>query len=199
MWEQGTHMFKSKPSPLDALDGQQATLRTSGQTGSVTVASVNGKKLTLEFGGGPRTGDAILTCDHPDQGLIKVRGTMDKKGVLSVKDVDTAEQRRLAYRIAVTCEVEVILTSGTTLDCMTSDLSVGGLRIASCFRLRVDDKVTVRVTLGDESLLVKAEVARAEPRGGCGLRFVEMSNDDDLKLSRFITELQRGNLSAMAR
>lgn len=188
-------LFKSKPSLLDALRGREATLRTTGHTGPVQVSAVHGKKLTIEFPTGPRTGAAVLTCAHPDHGLVTVRGTTDRKGVLTVKDVETEEQRRAAYRVRVTREAEVTLPSGEQVTAETTNLSVGGVRLRSCPRLRVDDQVRVRLCMGTDVLLLKAVVARAEPNGGCGLRFLDLRPGDDQIIGRHLADLQRERLA----
>lgn len=188
-------LFKSKPSLLDALCGREAAMRTTGQTGPVQVVAVNGKKLTIEFPKGPRTGAAVLLCAHPEHGLVTVRGTVDRNGVLAVKDVETEAQRRGSYRVRVTCEAEVTLPNGEQVAGETTNLSVGGVRLRSCPRLRVDDQVRVRLTIGPDVLLVKAEVARAETGGGCGLRFLELRPGDDQIIGRYLAELQRDKLA----
>lgn len=192
-------LFKSKPSLLDNLCGREASMRTTGHTGPVKVVAANGKKLTVEFLQGPRTGAAVLTCAHPEQGLITARGTVDSKGVFAVKEVESEEQRRAAYRVRVELDVEVSLPNGEQVTTQTTNLSVGGLRLRSCPRLRMDDKVRVRVTIGEEILLVKAQVARAEPGGGCGLRFLELRPGDDQVIGRYLAELQRDKLQVGVR
>ncbi|MBJ7332048.1 MAG: PilZ domain-containing protein [Solirubrobacteraceae bacterium] len=192
-------LFKTKPSLLDALVGEPATLRTTGRTDPAAVVAVDGKKVTIAREGSPRTGTAILICPHEEHGLVTVRGTIDRKGVLAVRDVSTSEERRSGYRVTVGCDVQVTLPNSERVECHTTDLSVVGTRLASCPRLRADDSVRVIVNLDDEVLLLKALVARADPRGGCGLRFVEVGRDIDQKLGHFVAERQRGNLSALAR
>jgi hypothetical protein len=192
-------LLKNKPSLLDNLCGREASMRTTEHTGPVKILHHSGKKLTIEFANGPRTGAAVLTCTHPEQGLITARGTVDSTGVFTVKDIESQEQRRQAYRVRVALKVEVSLPNGEKVTTETINLSVGGLRLRSCPRLSVDDKVRVRVMIGGEILVVKAEVARAEPGGGCGLRFLELRAGDDQRIGRYLADLQRHKLSTSRR
>lgn len=192
-------MFSRKSSVLDALSGQDAVLRTTGRTTPVTVTAVDGKKIVLAYPKGPIADQAILTCAHADAGLITARGKTDKQGVLVVKEFDCVAQRRAAYRVKVACEVEVGLTRGDTIPARTTDLSVTGLRLASCPRLRVDDEIRVRLMLGDAVLKARARVVRADRGGGCGVRFLDLQAGEDQLLGSFVADLQRNNVSALAR
>lgn len=192
-------LFTRKSSPLDALSGQDAVLRTTGRTTPVTITAVDAKKVTLAFPKGVIAGQAILTCANTDAGLITARGTVDKHGVLSVKEFETTAQRRAAYRVRAACEAEVSLPGGERIPTRTIDVSVTGVRLAPCRRLRVDDRVRLRLALGSDVLLVCARVARADRSGAYGLRFLDLQASDDQRLGSFIADLQRDNLSALER
>ncbi len=192
-------LFTRKSSPLDALSGQDAVLRTTGRTTPVTITVVDGKKVTLAFPKGVIAGQAILTCANTTAGLITARGAVDKDGILAVKELETTPQRRAAYRVRAACEAEVSLPGGERIPTRTIDVSVTGVRLASCPRLRVDDKVRLRLTLGADVLLVCARVARADRSGACGLRFLDLDATDDQRLGSFIADRQRDNLSVLER
>lgn len=165
-------------STLSALEGQRAVLRTSGRTTPVIATAVSGRKVTLCFPASQIAGPAILACAHDDAGLITARGAVDKHGVLCVKDVECAPQRRAAYRVRAECEVEVTF-GDVRFAASTTDVSTTGLRLASSPRLRVGDEVALRLTLGDDVLRLRARVARADRSGSCGVRFLGLTAADD--------------------
>jgi hypothetical protein len=192
----GHMLFSATSHTLEALDGQRAVLRTSGRTTPVTVTAVRGRNVTLGFPASRIAGRAILTCAHDEAGLITARGTIDQHGVLLVKNVECAPQRRSAFRVRVGCDVEVTLGDVQTEAC-TTDVSVTGLRLASCPRLRVGDDVELRIILGDDVLHARGRVARADRSGACGVRFVDLAPGDDQRLGSFLADLQREQLSGL--
>lgn len=190
-------MLFSRTSPtLSALDGQYAVLRTSGRTTPVRITGVRGRNVALAFPASRLAGRAILTCAHATTGLISARGTVDRHGVLLVKHVECTPQRRTAFRVRVSCDVEVKLGPVRT-QARTTDVSVSGLRLASCPRLRVGDDVKLRIVLGDDVLYVRGRVARADRSGACGVRFVGLSRGDDQRLGSFLADLQREQLTRL--
>lgn len=189
-------LFSPTSSPLTTLEGQRAVLRTSGRTTPVAVTAVCGKNVTLAFPASRFAGPAILTCAHSEEGLITARGTVDQHGVLLVKHVERAAQRRSAFRVRVGCDVEVTF-GDVDVEAHTTDVSMTGLRLASCPRLRVGDEVALRLMLGDDVLHARGRVARADRSGACGIRFVELTPGDDQRLGSFLADLQREQLSGL--
>lgn len=190
-------LFSAASSTLDALEGQRAVLRTSGRTTPVAVTAVRRKNVTLCFPASRIAGPAILTCAHEEVGLITARGVVDKHGVLAVKDVECAPQRRAAYRVRAACEVDVTL-GDVEIPARTTDVSVTGMRLESCPRLRVGDHVDVRLVLGDDVLYLRGRVVRADRSGACGVRFLDLTAGDDQRLGSFLADLQRERLSELA-
>lgn len=66
----------------------------------------------------------------------------------------------------------------------TKDISSGGLYLKTQTRIPVGATLALRIPLGDEHLVVKAEVVYSNPGEGVGVKFKELSEDARRRLEQ---------------
>jgi hypothetical protein len=141
-------------------------------------------------------GPATILFSHP-RGVIELTGTLSTEGqhvVFTVTAQRRLEQRRGAFRLAVSCTVHVIRNAGERLEYRTGDLSVTGMRVMNASELRDDEMVELEIVLenGDKVPLTGQVVRR--DHNSVGVTFRNVTNAVELQLSRFITSAQRRRL-----
>ena len=105
----------------------------------------------------------------------------------------SSPQRRDAYRVTVSGRARVQRASGETTEFELRDLSVGGARLLGPTRLDPDEPVTVEIPLGEEVVELGARVARLDVHG-CSVRFGALARAVENRISRYLTEEQRGRV-----
>jgi c-di-GMP-binding flagellar brake protein YcgR len=68
----------------------------------------------------------------------------------------------------------------------TADLSLAGCYVEMSFTLQVGSKLDLVLWVGDERLATRAVVVTHHPQFGNGIEFVEMTQEDQAKLTRFL-------------
>ena len=111
---------------------------------------------------------------------------------MATKDAEAEDDRRLETRVDVDIWVDQQHASEKTF-CRAVDISPGGLRFDLGLAHQVGTVVNLRFTLpGDGAPVeVKAEVVGAEWRGNrpvTHLRFVDLSGDNHVRITRFIED-----------
>jgi hypothetical protein len=72
----------------------------------------------------------------------------------------------------------------------TADISLAGCYVEMSFTLPVGNKLEVVLWIDDERLATKAAVVTHHPQFGNGIEFVDMSRDDQTKLSHFLKKYE---------
>jgi hypothetical protein len=104
----------------------------------------------------------------------------------------SVRDRRYAIRYPFAADVELLdMESGSRVEGVTSDLSLGGCFVCTSRPLPV--KTRVRVTLKKKDQIVEAlSVVRiVKPRIGMGVEFIDIEPPYDGVISRWIEELRR--------
>jgi hypothetical protein len=100
--------------------------------------------------------------------------------------------RRYAIRFPFAADVELLdLESGSRVEGVTSDLSMGGCFVCTSKPLPV--KTRVRVTLKRKEQIVEAlaAVRIVKPRIGMGLEFIDLDSPHDEVLARWMEQLRK--------
>ena len=71
----------------------------------------------------------------------------------------------------------------------TADISIGGCYVETTFSLELGTRLNMVLWVDDEKLLTKGVVATSHPDFGSGIRFTEMSPEDQDRLRMFVNAL----------
>ena len=71
----------------------------------------------------------------------------------------------------------------------TDELSVSGCYIETMFTMDVGTQLVLVLTCGDVKINTNAVVATKYPQVGNGIDFIDMSPEDRLKLTEFLTQV----------
>jgi c-di-GMP-binding flagellar brake protein YcgR len=104
-----------------------------------------------------------------------------------VSDPHDPERRRYP-RVKAKLPVELVCTTMPTMRTATDEISLCGCYIETMFTLDVGTKLALVFSIKDEKIGTNAIVATKYPQVGNGIDFVDISPQDRLKLSEFISD-----------
>jgi hypothetical protein len=84
--------------------------------------------------------------------------------------------------------VELTCIGAAPMRTSTDEISLCGCYIETMFTMEVGTKLSATLSLESEMIRCTAVVATKYPQVGNGIDFIDMSQDDRLKLSRHIAE-----------
>ena len=91
------------------------------------------------------------------------------------QDVSTDERRQHdRSRLLVDVHFDGAESTGVA---STKDISAGGLYMSTRTEIPVGAKLALRIPLGDDHVVVKAEVVYSNPGEGVGVKFEELSDE----------------------
>jgi c-di-GMP-binding flagellar brake protein YcgR len=112
--------------------------------------------------------------------------------MLEMNESKSHDQERRRYpRVKATIPVELICTGKSPMRTATDEISLCGCYIEMMFTIDVGTKLGVVFSLNQERVGAKGLVVTKHPQVGNGIEFIEMSPEDRLKLSEYISERER--------
>ena len=100
--------------------------------------------------------------------------------------------RRYAIRYPFASDVTVLdLESGSRVDGVTSDLSLGGCFVCASRPLPVRARVRITLHRKEQTVEALAIVRIVKPRIGMGLEFIDLDPPNHETLSRWLEQLRR--------
>ncbi len=84
--------------------------------------------------------------------------------------------------------IEDILVDGTKR-CTTADISEGGLYISAIQVFEENNVIDVTIPFKGENLTFKAKVRHCQPGIGLGIMFIELSDEQEVKIKEVIKNL----------
>ena len=97
-------------------------------------------------------------------------------------------ERRRYPRINAKIPLELLRPGAAPMRTTTEEISASGCYIETMFTMDVGTNIDLVFSINDERIRIKAVVATKYPQVGNGIDFVEVSPEDRLKLSKFISE-----------
>jgi hypothetical protein len=179
--------------PLPAV-GRPAHINdaTGAHTAAVSRVTDDGQILVTSlksFAAGP----AMLSY-LARGGVVQLTGEISEHGTFRPQAWEIVDQRRTAFRVAVSCPALICRTSAAPIQTETVDLSVAGALVAGCDSLTLNERLTVVLTLADEQISVSAHVVRCNDHGLRALEFGVMPNREQQVLGSFLIAKQRETL-----
>lgn len=108
-------------------------------------------------------------------------------------DVPSHPERRLHPRCKVVIPVELHLPGVSTPSrTNTDEISPGGCYLETMFTLAVGTTLTMTLWLDGVAMNVACVVATCYPQVGNGIQFVDVTEEDRLKLEEFVKENAAG-------
>ena len=98
---------------------------------------------------------------------------------------ERGSDRRLEHRYQASLPVEVKSAQGTPLRAEISDISLSGCYVNTLFPVTVGSTVNVVFWVGDEKLSVKGKVRTCVRGVGCGIEFLDVSEQAKTLLSEY--------------
>jgi hypothetical protein len=95
-------------------------------------------------------------------------------------------EKRAATRVSYPCEVECVGPGGTTMHLRIADVSPTGAFIDTITAMPEGCVLTLKFSLEGREMVIPAEVCHAMPQMGMGVRFTNVSDDQQAILSRFV-------------
>lgn len=121
--------------------------------------------------------NVIYMDDHTPKGSAST---------LSVRD------RRFAIRFPFAADVELLdLESGSRLEGVTSDISMGGCFVCTSKPLPLKTRLRVNFRYREQTVEALGVVRIVKPRIGMGIEFLDVEPPYDEVLSRWIAQLQK--------
>ncbi|PYX24476.1 MAG: hypothetical protein DMG82_08370 [Acidobacteria bacterium] len=97
-------------------------------------------------------------------------------------------ERRRYPRVKAQIPVELTCIGAAPMRTSTDEISLCGCYIETMFTMEVGTTLSVTLSLETEMIRCTAVVVTKYPQVGNGIDFIDMSQDDRLKLSRHIAE-----------
>jgi len=117
---------------------------------------------------------------------------MDDRIVGSRSRTGTVRDRRYAIRYPFAADAELLdLESGTRIEGVTSDISLGGCFICASKPFPLGTRTRITLTRKEQLVEALAVVRIVKPRIGMGVEFIDVEPPYDEKLSRLIEQLRR--------
>jgi hypothetical protein len=100
--------------------------------------------------------------------------------------------RRYAIRFPFAADVELIdMESGTRVEGVTSDLSLGGCFVCTSKPLSIGSRTRITLTRKGEVVQALAVVRILKPRIGMGIEFIDVDSPYQEILSRWLDQVRR--------
>lgn len=104
--------------------------------------------------------------------------------------VSSPSERRKYPRIKAGLSIELRQDgNGVPIRCQTSDIGIAGCYVEMSITLAVGSELDVVLWLGGEPLATRARVATSHPQFGNGFEFVELSPEDQTRLTAFVDSI----------
>jgi DNA-binding response OmpR family regulator len=171
----------------DGFDLLQALRQTQSNASSVSFAVVNGKTTTqAAFQSG-----ANFVLQKP---LTLLHASRCFNAALSVM----IRERRRYFRHPAETPVRIALANSQEMTATVTNLSEGGMAIHTAGKLLKDTKAQFRFTLPgvNISLELKGQIAWADGTGRAGARFIEVPQNAQYQLEKWLTDRLRNELPA---
>jgi hypothetical protein len=97
-------------------------------------------------------------------------------------------ERRRYPRIRAKVPIELICSGAAPMRTSTDEISVCGCYVETMFTMNVGTKLTIKLSIGGETLNLSGAVVTKYPQVGNGIDFTQMHPDDSRKLGEFIAE-----------
>jgi hypothetical protein len=118
--------------------------------------------------------------------------SMDERFTKALSRSTTVRDRRYAIRYPFAADVEVLdLESGSRVEGVTSDLSMGGCFVCTSKPLSVKARVRLILKRKEQCVEALAVVRIVKPRVGMGLEFLDLDTPNHQSLSRWLDQLRR--------
>jgi hypothetical protein len=115
----------------------------------------------------------------------------DRNGMLSSRLVGVRD-RRYTIRYPFAADVELIdMESGTQVEGVTSDLSLGGCFVCSSKQLPINARARMKLIRRNEVLEAFVVVRIVKPRVGMGIEFFDLEQPNNQLLASWIEMLRR--------
>ena len=98
-------------------------------------------------------------------------------------------ERRKTPRFKCDVPVEVRPRGEANMWGKASDISLGGCFVEMTIPLKPDAKFEISLWLGESKIMLQGEVASAAPGYGIGVRFVNVTRQDQESLGKFINQI----------
>jgi c-di-GMP-binding flagellar brake protein YcgR len=108
-----------------------------------------------------------------------------------MSDVPHHRERRRYPRIKAKVPIELLCAGAAPMRTTTDEISVCGCYVETMFTMDVGAKLTIKLSIGGETIHVSGAVVTKYPQVGNGIDFTQMHPNDSRKLSEFILEHQR--------
>jgi len=114
------------------------------------------------------------------------RFTRNQPSKVGVRD------RRYAIRFPFAADVEMIdMESGTRIEGVTSDISLGGCFVCSSKSLPVRSRIRIKLSRKGQQVEALAVVRILKPRIGMGIEFIDVEPPSHEVLSRWIEQVRQ--------
>ena len=94
--------------------------------------------------------------------------------------------RRRYPRVKAKIPVEITHEDGPPLRTATDEISLCGCYLVTMFTMEVGTKVTLAFSINEGGIQARGVVATRFPQVGNGIDFVDMTQEDRLKLAQYI-------------
>ena len=159
------------------------------------VVETDDTHVTLDLTA-PTEGTGTILFSHP-RGVVELTGSVGPHAhglIFTITDQRRLEQRRGAFRLVVTCPVNVVRRDGHRLEARTGDLSVTGVRLLDATELHDDELVDLEIVLDDGTAVELAGQVVRRGDDNVGVTFHDLPSAAEAQLSRFVSEAQRRRL-----
>jgi c-di-GMP-binding flagellar brake protein YcgR len=106
-------------------------------------------------------------------------------------DIPHHPERRRYPRIRAKVPIELLCSGAPPVHTSTDEISVCGCYVETMFTMDVGTKLTIKLSIGSETLQASGAVVTKYPQVGNGIDFTQIHPDDSRKLSDFILEHQQ--------
>ena len=114
------------------------------------------------------------------------RTTKGQSGKTGVRD------RRYAIRFPFAADVELIdMESGTRIEGVTSDLSLGGCFVCTSKPLPIGTRMRIKLSRKGQSVEALAVVRILKPRIGMGIEFIDVESPSHATLAKWIEQVRQ--------
>jgi hypothetical protein len=117
---------------------------------------------------------------------------MDDRTTKSQANKAGVRDRRYAIRFPFAADVELIdMESGSRVDGVTSDLSLGGCFVCTSKPLPIGTRIRITLSRKEDTVEALAVVRILKPRIGMGVEFIDVEGLSHELLARWIEQVRR--------
>jgi c-di-GMP-binding flagellar brake protein YcgR len=103
-------------------------------------------------------------------------------------DVPHHPERRRYPRIKAKIPLELLCPGVAPMRTSTDEISACGCYVETMFTMDVGTRLTIKLSIGGETLHASGQVVTKYPQVGNGIDFIQMHPNDSRKLGEFISE-----------